>query len=75
MKAIVKVEFVMNFTPNAEGRCSTEIKFSLPGHPKVRVPEDLQRMAIEHASQLCHAMLTHEDGIPASPAGSQPQEI
>lgn len=64
MNAIIKVEFTMDFTPDEKGKCTSNVRFSLPEHPDLKVPDKVKRGALEQVGMLCNAILTHPDGFP-----------
>jgi hypothetical protein len=62
---VIKVEFLMNLTPDSRGKCTSEVTFSLPDHPGVPTSDETKRLAIDHVGQLCAGILTHPNGFPA----------
>lgn len=62
--AIIKVEFIMNFTPNEKGKLSSEVKFSTPSCPDKELNDNLRRLALEKVGELAHQIITHPDGLP-----------
>ncbi len=61
MSSVVKVEFTMNFTPDEKGKVVYQVKFSMPNHPGIPVPDKVKKLSLEQIHDLCATLGSHPD--------------
>jgi len=65
MNAIIETKFRMNFTPDKDGKITTDVSFSFPEIPGHQVPGEIRKMVIEEVGKLCDSLKLRPEAFSA----------
>lgn len=49
---LAEVKFIINLSPDAEGKLTTNIEFAFPNHPSVKPTDSLKKKLLEMVADL-----------------------